>query len=723
MLIPLVIILFLAAFGAGILPGVVPACAVAAVLSLMILRPPKVAMLKGFWWTGQLALLWVLLTLVPLPRCLVGGRRNAHFDRVAQTFVDYEKQQSLTPADVSAPVDLATVAVTRRLTLNEAGTIRFFLLFAGCWATFWLVGRCSARGRRWLLALLVLSGAGIAAAGLVGQWIIPQGKTLWWLFPVEHGSPIGPFVNKNHFASFCAMLTPAAVCLLVSPRSRTGKSKGHSGHERWSRWASYGARVLFLLAFGLLVSATVLSLSRGGLLALMAGLGVVVLVSLRDHPVVATATALVAVATIFALVFWPSAAVQEEVGTLREASETDSGQSRLRTWRDSAKLWRSYCLTGCGHEAFRTVFPLYKTHRSRKTFTHAENDYVQLLTDGGAIGVAFFLALLWYYVHSTVLWQRSFTSLRAEPKDRHQYSTFTIPSSMLRTAAFGAAAVVACHSLLDFSLRIPLNAFLFAALLGLALPLNRVSPKTSLTTGGKKRSRLRRAMPVVVHWCTCSALLAVMVFYGLLAWQEGGPYDRDTFLVRAPVRELCRALTKAPTYWYAWYEMGRRASERSAGYWHAAQALPEQHTQNDDQSDKPSPTAPGTQVTGKDRDQVDRAEEGQAPEGPGTDVPVQGTSLSRADLLRLSASWQAYALSCLRRSAECNQSNHEAWWQLGQAELAAGNVEGAHLAFDHVVRLRPYLRPKVDELFGGKPPKAASGEEAGDARTRETGSS
>ena len=108
MIIPLVILLSLAVLGGGLLPGVVPGCAVVAVFCLLILHPPKTVLLRGLWWTGQLTLLCLLLTWIPLPRFLIGAKRQAHFDQVEQAFADYQ-QLPVTPTDKSASVDVASI--------------------------------------------------------------------------------------------------------------------------------------------------------------------------------------------------------------------------------------------------------------------------------------------------------------------------------------------------------------------------------------------------------------------------------------------------------------------------------------------------------------------------------------------------------------------------------------------------------------------------------------
>jgi O-antigen ligase len=75
----------------------------------------------------------------------------------------------------------------------------------------------------------------------------------------------------------------------------------------------------------------------------------------------------------------------EEIGQTEESP-------RLHIWADALQLWRQFPVFGTGLGTFGVVFPLVRTLPAPITFTHAESDWIQLLTDTGILGLL--LALL-----------------------------------------------------------------------------------------------------------------------------------------------------------------------------------------------------------------------------------------------------------------------------------------------------------------------------------------
>jgi len=65
---------------------------------------------------------------------------------------------------------------------------------------------------------------------------------------------------------------------------------------------------------------------------------------------------------------------------------------RVALWADAFHLWRDAPLLGTGLGTFGFAFPRFRTIPGPRFFSHAESDWVQLLTDTGALGLA--LALL-----------------------------------------------------------------------------------------------------------------------------------------------------------------------------------------------------------------------------------------------------------------------------------------------------------------------------------------
>ena len=76
---------------------------------------------------------------------------------------------------------------------------------------------------------------------------------------------------------------------------------------------------------------------------------------------------------------------------------------RVNTWKDSVKIVRHYPVTGVGANAFRMIFPQYRNASTRKSFTHVENEYLQLPAELGIIGT---LAALLFAGVAVIKWLR-----------------------------------------------------------------------------------------------------------------------------------------------------------------------------------------------------------------------------------------------------------------------------------------------------------------------------
>jgi len=60
---------------------------------------------------------------------------------------------------------------------------------------------------------------------------------------------------------------------------------------------------------------------------------------------------------------------------------------RVRVWGDALALWSHFPLRGTGLDTFGVAFPAVRTVRAPVVFEHAESDWIQLLTDTGALGL------------------------------------------------------------------------------------------------------------------------------------------------------------------------------------------------------------------------------------------------------------------------------------------------------------------------------------------------
>ncbi len=574
------LLLALVLSGAGQAAGVLPAVALLGLAWLALLTRPQPSMRSLPLIVVGLALFCtLLLTLVPLPVDLLGNLRAGFFHRGGQVFEAFAQlgvdtlagdgqtmvdetlwrrgwrllsgvegqptQVDVDPGPVEElPAEIAEQWRPRarhgggRLTLNRSGTIRTLFLLAGCWVFFWATAGASGRQRRRLLSILVLGGAGVAMLGMLGKLVFPQGKMVLWLLEVDHGQPIGPFVNRNHFAFFCALLVPTAMALLVSPGSprEAGRRPG-----RWRQWGGGMAMRLALMgSVAVLAAGVAVSLSRSGLLVLVAGLTTWVVLMLKDKRLAGGLALLLAVGVGAGLRYLPMEEFHDRMATLREPLATDSAQTRFQVWGDCVRMWRAFPVFGCGADALRVVYPFYKQSPSRKGAIHAENEYFQLLADNGLVGMVLLgllaVAFCWWAGRQSA----------AAGDDTTQVD--------LRRIAVATAVAAGVHAGFDFGLRMPLNAFLLAAILGCGGPSGQVAD-ASHEPGDDSRTATTGSAVRLVSGLVLLVLLPLLNVGWLAAWR----LDRYQVLQRAEIPTLTKAIQWAPTYWVAWHETGRRS--------------------------------------------------------------------------------------------------------------------------------------------------------------------
>jgi len=499
----------LAVAGGGVLVGVVAATAAFFVVAWGLARscPAPVPSPWGTVLTASTAglLLYGCLMFLPIPHIaspLTGAVRAVQNETVAQALADARE------------VGLPTIhAWTFTLSRNRAGSLRFFLLLGLATLAFGLAGRLAASGRRLLLAALSVVGVGIACAGYVGYRIYPQGDTLCWWIPIQHGLP-GPmacFGNRNHYAGFLALTSVMAfgACVEAFRERRLARLALHAG--------SAAVTAAALLPVG----------SRGAALAWCFGMAVTLAVSvtrrMRSLALLAGSLVLVAAGLYLAL---PHLPVPERLKTLSAPLQTSSAATRLHAWRDSVRIWRSYPLLGPGPNAYRAVMPQHRTSTEGGSAVYPENTYVQVFAETGLVGTALFAA-----------WTLAVAALgygRWSRKDADRSGV---------AAGLGAAAVAAAHAFVDAPCLIPLYSVVLACLLALLVR----TPATEC----------RHAIATHRVWLTGGAVAVSLIL--LLLSPRIRTLDQPTYLQYAGPLELSRALAWSPTHWQVWYRLGRQA--------------------------------------------------------------------------------------------------------------------------------------------------------------------
>jgi O-antigen ligase len=317
---------------------------------------------------------------------------------------------------------------------------------------------------RLLVRTIVIFGFALAIFGLIQSYTSPT--KVYWIRELSQAAPFGPFINRHHFAGYMEMTLGLTLGLLFS-----------GGVEREKR-------PLYIFAAAMMGIALVMTNSRGGIISLVAEIFFLVLLtgfgrryagegegekSTRVRTaLVRVSLALALVVALFAgvLLFGGEAALSRFVGTV---NADDPTTGRAHFWSTSLKIIQDHPVLGVGLGAFHLAYTRYDTRNGLFRLEQAHNDYLQILTDAGILG----LLLGLFFVGA--LFRMGLG--RRESTDAFRRG--------VATGALAGCFAVLVHSFFDFTLHTTSNALLFLVLAALATINNRVE----LPASGLRRRR------------------------------------------------------------------------------------------------------------------------------------------------------------------------------------------------------------------------------------------
>lgn len=382
-----------------------------------------------FFW-----MIWQVVQIIPLPLFVVdlispaaAGIALMKGQDVPPAFVALSLDPGSTLNGVIRTASLASILVLTVALLNTRRRVRIFI---------------------WVLVVSGIAQVVYALANLVSD----GGLAFWEASGPWSAAIYGSYVNRNHFAGFLEMIVPLSIALILA-------SHKHHQHypnlkARMSALAAWmlSGRIIYLLISAILIGGLLLTTSRGGNLALLAALAITSLIYQQNQARKMSRTRLMLLigGLVAGAVYLMGAGGLEQ----RLIKEGLSGE-RVEIRKAVYPAIADFPLTGTGSGTFEFVFPIYKTPAlSSKQYSHAHNDYLQLVMENGVVIAALVLYMV-FIVFRTVL--RGLLQ-RRDPQ--------------MRAAAFGSlAAMIAMliHALADFNFQIPANAGLFFSIMGLGI--------------------------------------------------------------------------------------------------------------------------------------------------------------------------------------------------------------------------------------------------------------
>lgn len=344
--------------------------------------------------------------------------------------------------------DLLSIPAVKTLSLDPYST-RFFVIRLVVYFVFLAAALTfinTERRLKKIVFIVIILGSVMAFFGILQR--LANTEAIYGLRNAGQAVPFASFVNQHHFAAFMEMTGGIVFGFLF------GKTFGRD------------KTLLLAIAAVLMGVAVVLTSSRGGLLSFVGALAFVLIVnysskkggmesgeadrSMRPVAIIAAGFGGLIVVLGIVLLIGGDTSLIRSVG-LSGGEDLTSG--RMHFWSVGLKVFLDHPLLGVGFDAFGVAFPKYDSWSGVFRIEQVHNDYLQTLTDAGIAGFICIFAFIY-------LLFRKGLAVIAGSNDHFR-----------RSAAIGALAGcfgILIHSLFDFPLRTPSNAFFFLLLIAVA---------------------------------------------------------------------------------------------------------------------------------------------------------------------------------------------------------------------------------------------------------------
>jgi O-antigen ligase len=254
----------------------------------------------------------------------------------------------------------------------------------------------------------------------------------------EAGAPFGSFVNRHNFAAYMEMALAIPLGLIFT--GAISKDK----------------RLLYITAIALMGVSLLLSGSRGGLIAFLAEVIFLVLLTTGTKSRSNLALKLALAVLLFIAVVGGAIFVGGDTSLTRVAETAATGDlttGRSNIWRVTLEVIKANLPFGAGLGAFGVAYTPHDSMSGLERVEQAHNDYLQVLADAGLIG----LLIGGFFLFRLLAAGRAATKIR---------------NTSRRGIAFGALAgifAILVHSIFDFVLHTTAVSVLFLVLTALLI--------------------------------------------------------------------------------------------------------------------------------------------------------------------------------------------------------------------------------------------------------------
>jgi O-antigen ligase len=323
------------------------------------------------------------------------------------------------------------------------------LSYAGIFYLSVITGRDANRARLGV-KLVALSGTLYGIYGLLVYW--SGNRTILWYPKWAYLHDLtGPFVNRNSFATYLGLCTLAALTLALESFARIDL-RGDLRRKITLAIEFITSHTLLLLMIFVLFTALLLTHSRGGLAATVAGV-MILLLAITFSPGTGRLRRVGALSIgpcllVIFIAFFISGGI-----TLDRFDTADIDvNARLLVDQLTIQAIKDYPILGIGLGSFASVFQIYRTPAITAYFDLTHNDYLQNLLELGIPAALCLFAAMGCLIGLCIHGIRT----------RHRDAIFPC-------LGLAATALVGLHATIDFSLQIPAVTAVYLFILGIAI--------------------------------------------------------------------------------------------------------------------------------------------------------------------------------------------------------------------------------------------------------------
>ncbi|HVE56115.1 MAG TPA: O-antigen ligase family protein [Pyrinomonadaceae bacterium] len=326
----------------------------------------------------------------------------------------------------------------------------------------------SASRLRKMTTLITVFGFAFAFFAILQAVLSPT--KIYGIYEVEYAKPFGSFVNRHNFAAYIEMAIAVPLGLLFAGAVQRDK------------------RLIYLTAIGLMGVALLLSGSRGGLVAVLAEVVFILILTNKSQGSgklfikIGLAVLLIGVIIGGAIMIGGESSLTRFAET---AVSNDISTNRTHIWGITLQVIKNNLPFGAGIGAFAAAYTPYDTMNGIERVEQAHNDYLQILADAGIVG----LLLAGFFIYQ--LFRTGLQNVKTDNLFRRGVAI----------GAFAGCFAILVHSLFDFVLHTTAITVLFLTLASLVVVSGRHfaddehtyerrrSRKASVTSIEDKRSK------------------------------------------------------------------------------------------------------------------------------------------------------------------------------------------------------------------------------------------